>query len=172
MKGKSLISENLELAYRIWRECGQSPEATVKKLNSEHDYTVSRQTIYEWMEKYNWKERAAAAEAVEQKAKDPQLSGTEKMLTSLVSSQQRYEKYFESLGVLGIDNQAQYAYNNTMETIVSIRKKLEEKPDLFRMTPIVMDAFVQFIKKVEKDQAAQAPVFALIDRFFDDVNPN
>jgi hypothetical protein len=123
MKGKSLISENLELAYRVWRECGQSPEQTVRKLNSEHDFTVSRQTIYEWMEKYNWKERAARAEAVEQQAKDPQLSGEEKLIAALESQKKRYEAFFETLGPLGIDNQATYAYSSLISTIQGIREK-------------------------------------------------
>ena len=132
MKGKSLISENLELAYRIWRECGQSPEATVRKLNSEHDFTVSRQTIYEWMEKYNWKARAALAEAVEQKAKDPQLSGEERMVAALASQIARYEAYFETLTPKEMDSQAVYAYTNLITTIQNIRQKTAAyKADLF-----------------------------------------
>lgn len=132
VKGKSLISENLELAYRIWRECGQSPEATVKRLNSEYDFTVSRQTIYEWMEKYNWKERAARAEAEERKAKDPVLSGEERMVAALVSQQQRYEAYFETLAVKEIDTQAVYAYTNLITTIQNIRQKTAtHKSELF-----------------------------------------
>lgn len=122
-KGKSLIAENLELAYRVWRECGQSPEQTVKTLGSKHDFPVSRQTLYEWMEKYSWKERAAKAEVIEQQAKDPNLSGEERMIAALVTQQQRYETYFETMTPKEIDSQAIYAFTNLITTIQSIRQK-------------------------------------------------
>jgi Holliday junction resolvase RusA-like endonuclease len=122
MKGKSLIRENLELAYTVWRECGQSPEETVRTLNSKHDFTVSRQTIYEWTEKFNWKERAARAEAEAQRATSATENLQIKFLADLVTQKERYDVYFTTIAPQ-IDNQAIYAYTNLVKAITEIDRK-------------------------------------------------
>ena len=120
-KGKSLIAENLELAYKTWRECGQSPEATVKKL-TELGFSLSRQTIYDWMEKYNWKERATRAEMMEQKITTSTDNLQSKFLHDLIVQKERYDGYFETIAPQ-IDNQAIYAYTNLVKVIAEIDRK-------------------------------------------------
>ncbi len=56
--------------------------------------------------------------------------------------------------------------------IADAQKALDEKPDLYRMAPVVMDEFVRFVKKTVKEQASQEMIFGLIDRFFDEVKPS
>lgn len=47
-----------------------------------------------------------------------------------------------------------------------------ERPDLYQMVPPVMEAFVAFVQKSEKNPDRQAIVFAMVDRFFDEVKPS
>lgn len=159
MKGKSLIAENLELAYRTWRACGQSPTETTRALQIK-GFSVSRQTIDEWTQKYNWKERATRAEAEEQRAKDPNLSGEEKMISSLVKQQQRYEEYFETLKVNEIDPQVTYAYTNLITTVQNIRQKTAAyKAELF------VDFMRELIGWLAKHDPNSAPA---IEKNFED----
>ncbi len=165
MKGKSLIAENLELAFQTWRASGQSVGQTIRTLKTEHDFAVSRPTLYEWIEKYHWKERAAMAEAEERQAKDANLSGEEKMLAALVTQKERYEKYFANLGYdkngrPEIDTQATYAYNNLIASLVSIRQRTGEyKAELF------LDFMKDLIGYLNKNDPDAVPA---IERNFDE----
>lgn len=123
MKGKSLIAENLELAYQTWRKCGQSPVLTIKTLNEEHEFNLSRVTLDAWIKDNGWKERADRAEEIERRAKDPNLSGEEKMISALVSEQQKYETYFETVPIVQRDPQMTYAYTHLITTVQNIRQK-------------------------------------------------
>ncbi len=122
-KGKGLIGDNLELAYQTWRKCGRSPSLTIKTLNEEYGFSVSRPTLDQWKEEGDWGARADRAEAEEQRARDPRLSGEERMVGALVKQQQKYETYFETLTPKEIDTQAIYAYTNLITTIQNIRQK-------------------------------------------------
>ncbi len=138
MAGRSFVAENRELAYTVWRECGQNMEMTLRKLRGEHGMKLSKPTLYAWREKYDWKGRAARAEAEERKAEAVrELSFEEKMIADLVRQKEKYEQYFESLGASPPDNQATYAYTGIVKAIIDIKKKLK-----------VSDA----LKKAEKDK--------------------
>jgi hypothetical protein len=167
-KGKSVFAESRELAFSCYRKCGGNVEATLRGLEKE-GLKLSKPTLYEWMEKYNFKERLKNADAVAQEASDAKIQYREKILLDLKKQKERYDKFFESLAENAIDTQATYAYNSLCKTISDIQRDLDSKPDLYRMAPLVMDGFVQFVKKVVKEQASQEMVFGLIDRFFDEV---
>jgi len=169
MKGKSVFAESRELAFRCYQKCGGNVEATLRELEKE-GLKLSKPTLYEWMEKFNFKERLKNADAVAQEASDAKMQYREKILLDLKKQKERYDVYFDSIAPQ-VDNQAQYAYDNLVKTICDIQKAIDEKPDLYRMAPIVMDEFVRFVKKVVKETPSQATVFALIDRFFDEVKP-
>ncbi len=122
--GKSIDEEIKETAFQLWRKNGQSPTKTVRALQ-DLGHMVTRQTIDEWMNDpdRDWTGRAARADAVEQKAKDPQLSGEEKLIASLVKEQEKYEQYFETLTLKERDHQAVYAFTNLVASIQNIRQK-------------------------------------------------
>lgn len=120
--GKSIDEEIKETAFQLWRKCGQSPDKTVKTLR-ELGHMVTRQSIDAWKHERDWAIRAAKAEAIEQQAKDPNLSGEERMIAALVTQQQKYETYFETMTPKEIDSQAIYAFTNLITTIQSIRQK-------------------------------------------------
>ena len=130
MKGKA-IAENMELAYKTWRECGQNETETARRL-MKTGFKLSRQTVIEWREKYSWKDRAARAEAVEQQATDPQLSSEERAIATLVREQGKYEEYFDTLPITSRDSQMTYAFNSLVTTIQSLRQKTAAyKAELF-----------------------------------------
>jgi len=137
MAGKSYIAETRELAYRTWRECGQNIELTIKTIKDKHSIPVTKPTLYAWMEKFNWKERATRAETEEQRVKDAVVSDEEKILADLKKQRQKYERYFDSLGDAAIDPQATYAYNSLAKTITDIRSRMQgpearvDRPALF-----------------------------------------
>ncbi|MFA7465191.1 MAG: hypothetical protein WCY54_09065, partial [Syntrophales bacterium] len=113
----SYIDENRELAFRAWRQCGQNVERTIRTLKEDHGLPVSKPTLYDWMEKFNWKERAARAEAEERKTGDLQMSFEEKMLAGLVEQKQKYERYFATLPDTKPDNQAMFAFTALVRLI-------------------------------------------------------
>lgn len=129
--GRSVDDEIKEKAFQLWRRNGRSPEKTAKELNS-LGHMVTRQSIDTWKNERAWEDRAARAEAIEQQAKDPNLSGEEKMIAALVGQKNRYEQYFETLPIGQMDTQAVYAYTNMITTIQNIRQKTAAyKAELF-----------------------------------------
>jgi predicted nucleotide-binding protein (sugar kinase/HSP70/actin superfamily) len=170
MKGKSVFAESRELAFRCYQKCGGNVEATLRELEKE-GLKLSKPTLYDWMEKFNFKARLKNADAVVQEAADIKQHYREKILADLKKQKERYDKFFEGLAESQIDTQATYAYNSLCKTISDIQRDLDAKPDLYRMAPLVMDAFVQFVKKTVKEKPSQELVFGLIDRFFDEVKP-
>jgi len=133
MSGKSYMAENRELAYSTWCECGQNIELTIRTLKDKHGLPVSKPTIYDWIEKFNWKERSARAESEKQRIRDAACISTEdRFIADLERHKRMYERFFDSLGEGSIDNQAMYAYNNLVKTIVDIKAKTAAyKADLF-----------------------------------------
>jgi molybdopterin converting factor small subunit len=171
VKGKSVFAESRELAFTTYRECGGNVEMTLRELKKK-GFSLSKPTFYEWMEKFNFRERLGKADAIVQEANDAKQNYREKILLDLKKQKDRYDKYFGTLVEAQVDTQATYAYNSLCKTISDIQRDLDSKPDLFRMAPIVMDEFVRFIKKTVKEQVTQETVFGLIDRFFDEVKPD
>lgn len=125
-----------ERAYTVWRECGQNLTETARILKQDHDYEISRRSLQEWKKKYGWEERAARAEAEEISTQES--TSDESLLTVLLAQKTKYEKYFNTLDLGVVDNQAIYAYNNILKTLLDIRDKLSgdqvlniDRPKLF-----------------------------------------
>jgi len=137
MAGKSYIAETRELAFRTWRECGQNVELTIKAMKDRHDIPITKPTLYAWMEKFNWRERAARAETEEQRVNDAVVSDEAKILADLEKQKAKYERFFETLGEGAVDNQATYAYTNLVKTISDIKIRCRgpevkvDRPTLF-----------------------------------------
>ncbi|GER92678.1 hypothetical protein A45J_0396 [hot springs metagenome] len=123
MKGKSYIVENRELAFKVYCEEGGNIESTLRRLEKEHGLKLSKPTFYDWMKKFNFKDRLKNIDAERQKNKDSQISFEEKMMSDLMKQKEKYEKYFD--GIAGIDNQAQYAYTNIVKTIIELSRKIK-----------------------------------------------
>lgn len=122
MANKSYITETREAAYRAWRACGQNVTLTIKELKKK-GFTISAPTLYDWVDKYAWKERAARAEVEEQQAKDILISFEDKMIADITKQKERYERYLEELGDTKTDVNALNGYINLCKTIADIRAK-------------------------------------------------
>ncbi len=147
MKGKSADLEFREKAFAAYRECGGNVEASIRELKA-LGYSASRPTFYALIEKFNFKERLAAADAKMHEAQDAGLSLEEEMLSGLMRQKKKYEQYFESLGKK-TDHQAQYAYANLLDTILSIKSKLGA--DRHSSSLIFLKDFVLFLQKEDPD---------------------
>jgi len=124
MAGKSYLAENRELAYRTWRECGQNIELALRTLKEKHGLSITKPTIYGWIDKFNWKDRAARAETEERKANDVVVSDEARMVLDLEKQKGKYERYFDSLGEAATDTQAMYAYTNLVKTIIDVKTRI------------------------------------------------
>ncbi len=122
MANRSYQIETREDAYETWRSCGQNVEQTLIELKRK-GYSISKPTLYDWMEKYGWKDRAARAEVYEKKTGDAGMSAEARALLSLAKVQERYEEYFETLGPGKVDNQAMFAYTGIVKSITEIKAK-------------------------------------------------
>ncbi|MEN6375338.1 MAG: hypothetical protein ABFD75_11250 [Smithella sp.] len=160
MAGKSYITETRELAFRVWREQGQNIEQTIKVMKRDHGIPITKPTIYSWIEKFNWKERATRAEVEEQRVADAVVSDEGKILSDLGKQKEKYERFFETLGDAGIDNQAIYAYTNLVKTIADIKSKTSAyKSTLF--LDFLRD-LIEWLSKNDPDSVA------IIEKNFDD----
>ena len=112
-----------EIAFKTWRKCGQNFEETLRELGKLGYQGITRQTLYAWRDKYQWGERAARADAQEQKIKDTDLAPEERAVLDLVKQKEKYERYFESLPPNQVDHQATYAYTALVKTIKDIQSK-------------------------------------------------
>lgn len=122
MANRSYQVETREDAYETWRACGQNVEQALAALRSK-GYSISKPTLYDWMEKYGWKDRATRAEVYEKKTGDQAMSAEARALASLEKVQERYEQYFDTLGVGKVDNQAMFAYTGIVKSITDIKAK-------------------------------------------------
>lgn len=118
-------AETREFAYTLWCECGQNLSECHRKMNGEHGYVISRQSLHEWKEKYNWEARAARTEAEKMMMAD--ATSDDAILAPLLKQKEKYEAYFNGLEVGKVDNQAVYGYNAILKTILDIRQKIEDR---------------------------------------------
>lgn len=133
--------DSKDLAYKLWCENGQNVSATEKELKK-REYSISRVTLTEWRDKYDWQGRAARAEA---EIKRQESATTEHaLLEKLLIQKQKYEEYFESLEIRKVDNQAMYAYTGILKTILEIKQKADKSAS-------------QAIKNIEKKAGKSIP---------------
>jgi hypothetical protein len=157
VKGKSFITENRELAFKKYCECGGNVEMTIRALEKE-DLKLSKKTFYEWMKKFNFEERRTKVDVERQIVTDSQISFEERMLSDLLKQKEKYEKYFE--GITGIDNQAQFAYAGIIGKLFDIKMKLNAfKAALF------IDFMKDLVSYFSKHDPDAVPV---IEKNFDD----
>ena len=116
-----LQARHRELAYKVWRENNHNLSATVKILDKEHGYSISRQSLGKWRKHFEWDDRAAREE---NEARERQEATSDSsILNSLVGQKKKYEDYFESLAPGVVDNQAVYGYNSVLKTLIDVRKE-------------------------------------------------
>lgn len=120
----SVPVETRELAYKIWRERGQNMSETERVMNNEHGFRISRQSLIKWCEKYDWQGRAARAEAEEKERMD--ATSDEALLSAILTQKKNCEDNINAAGPGQEFNQAIYAYNSVLKTLMMIRKETEK----------------------------------------------
>jgi hypothetical protein len=116
-----------ELAFRVWRECGQNWSETERRLRNEHDLRkLTRERLYDWAKADNWQERAARLEHEEQRQEFAKLLGREAVLADLMRQKRAYEDYFEVCAAsTKVDNPAVTAYTNLCKTILALQDRID-----------------------------------------------
>jgi hypothetical protein len=171
VSGRPYGPEIKEMVYRVWRDCAQNAIETTRELKKK-GFALNKATVLRWRLRGNWAERAERDAAEEKIRKEAITDNPARLIADLEAQKSRYDRFFDSLGEDGVDVQATYAYTTLVKTIADVRKKAAAKPDLYAMTPVVMDEFVKFIKSTIGDKSIRDAVFSVIDRFFDEVKPD
>lgn len=126
MPKKSYTDEARELAFEYWRRCGQNVDDTLTALKKERGWPIARQTIYDWMARYNWQDRAARLQAEAEEMARAKLHGREKVLADLLNQKEKYEKYFNDQAATGqVDPKATFAYVGLCRMILAVQKDME-----------------------------------------------
>ncbi|MBF0589393.1 MAG: DUF1804 family protein [Magnetococcales bacterium] len=86
-----------DLAFRVWREAGQNASEALRRLKSEHQWSLSRSTLLQWVEKYNWISRSAQAAVEEQRVADSKMAGSDRTLADLLRLKKQIDTYLKSL---------------------------------------------------------------------------
>jgi hypothetical protein len=152
-------AKSREFAYTTWRQCGQNITETARVLKRDHNYDISRQSLHAWKDKYDWERRAAQAET-EEKSRTEETSD-ESLLTVLLKQKKKYEEYFESLSLGTVDNQAIYAYNNILKTLLDIRERISGDNEIDIDRPKIFLEDMEFIAETLREiDPAGLKVFA------------
>ncbi len=123
MAKKSYLPETHEAAYQACKKAGFNMELAVRELKKT-GYIISKPTLYEWMNKYNWKDRAARAEAEQQRTADVIAGAEDRAISGLEKLQQNYERYFDELSPGDkLDAQDVHAYKGVITAIMEIKAK-------------------------------------------------
>lgn len=159
MKGKSADLELRELAFQLYYESGGNKELTLRKLE-ERGYTISKPTLYDWIEKFGFDERMTGLTKKNQEARDAKVMSIEDLLlTELINQKSNYEEFFRTLPKGKVDTQAMYAYTNILNTLLDLKTKLgSQKASLF------LDFLKDFITYLSKEDLAAVDY---IERNFD-----
>lgn len=152
-------AKSRELAYTTWRQCGQHITETARVLKRDHNYDISRQSLHSWKEKYDWEARAARAETEEKKRAE--ATSDDALLTVQLKQKKRYEDRFENLPLGEVDNQATYAYNHILKTILDIRERISGDNEIDIDRPKIFLEDMEFIAETLREiDPAGLKVFA------------
>lgn len=158
--------ERRELAYRLWRDCGQNLREAHRQLTGdEFGHSASYKSMKKWKKKYEWEARAARVEAEEKRIADG--SSDDGLLSALISQKNRYINYFDSLPAGKVDNQANYALVGLINGIQDLRERQRkaETPDID--LPRLFLSHLDFIAETLKDKDPDGVVILL--KHFDDL---
>lgn len=115
-------AEQRDLAYQVWRANGQNMAKTLRALNTEHEWPLARQTLFDWRDGANWPARAAADDAEAARRQRAEKSDTLAVLGSLELHREHYERYFASIAAAGeVDPKATQAYANLLRVILAVK---------------------------------------------------
>lgn len=114
--------DNRELAFAIYREFGgRNIPKVIEEISRRHGLRITAQTLYAWKNQGGWDRRMAAADALRDETQEEGLGFEDRMFRALMERKRAYDRYFQERP---IDNQAQYAYNSLVETLIKLSKTI------------------------------------------------
>ncbi|QWR77605.1 hypothetical protein [Candidatus Magnetomonas plexicatena] len=145
MVRKSLINDNIDLAYQVWRDLECDFERSVKELNKKFKFRLTTKTLKEWAEKYKWKERSEREDLEIEKLRKAKRVTTEALIGDLLKQKEKYDSLSE------LDNQSTNAYKSLINTINNLYKssaksKLDAYIDVMRI-------YIQWLVRNDPDGA-------------------
>ena len=156
-------TEVRELAYSVWRDCGQSIDETARTLDSAYGYVIARKTLAAWRKKFGWDRRAAQAEAEERLL--ARNTSYPAILLDLAKRKLKYDDYLDGLPVGKIDSQVLFAYQNIINTIIKVKAQRDkEEADKIDRPRIFLEN-LEFVAMVLKEIDPQG--LKVLSRNFD-----
>lgn len=117
---------NRENAFQTWYAHGRNDSETVRELQKQ-GFSVTRQTISAWKDKYSWSSRADNIDIKKHEVADVSVTFEESLLQDLKTQKDRYDAYFNALPPGQVDNQAMYVYNQLCEKLLNLSNKIKPK---------------------------------------------
>ncbi|MBF0466718.1 MAG: hypothetical protein HQK88_15520 [Nitrospirae bacterium] len=132
MVRKSLIHDNIDIAYQVWRDGECNFESSVRELNKKFNFRLTTKTLKEWADKYKWKERLEREELEIEKLRKANRVTTEALIGDLIKQKEKYDSLSK------LDNQSTNAYKSLINTINNLYKssaksKLDAYIDVMRI---------------------------------------
>ena len=126
-KGKA-TRENIELAFEVYRTMGGNKSATLRELKKEHDFVITRDTLYSLIKDYRFDQRRVEADAKSQADKEASLSAWARSVSGLLKIIGEYDRYMFSPGFYNDkgrpDNMAVFAYTSLLGQLRLYLRKL------------------------------------------------
>jgi len=119
--------EQHELAYRVWRQAAGNMSETLRRLDEDHDWPLSRQTLFDWRANMGWPARAAAEEAEAVRRQRAEQLDRSAMLAGIDLQLERYEEAFARAAAAGEepDPRGISAYANLARLRLSTLRDIE-----------------------------------------------
>lgn len=123
-----------ELAYREWRDAGQNMAETLRRLDREHDWPLSKQTLQDWRDQLGWIERAAADQAEAKRRDRAEKTDRLAMVASLDLQIARYQEAFSAQHASGetADPRAVSAWSNLLRLRLDLIRDVDSGAGLDR----------------------------------------
>lgn len=149
-----------ELAYRVWRAAGQNMAETLRRLDTEHDWPLAKQTLQDWRDGLGWVARAAADDAEERRRERTERADRTAMLSGLDVQIARYEEAFSRQAGEGeiLDPRAVGAYANLLRLRLSTLRDIESGAGLSKLD-LAMEALRTVSELVREDYPQHAPAW-------------
>lgn len=149
-----------ELAYRVWCQAEGNMAEALRRLDTEHEWPLARQTLFDWRDQYGWEARRAAdlAEA-KRRARSDSLDRSA-MLASLDLQIERYEGAFAAAAAAGEppDARAMGAYANLLRLRLSTLRDIEGGAGVDRLE-LAMEVLREIGDLVRQDYPQHAPAW-------------
>lgn len=161
-------ADRRQLAYRVWRESNRNLSEALRRLDAEHGWPLSRNTLTGWVEAEQWHERADREDKAAQREAAASAMSRETILADLAKQKERYEVHLQRVAMEGeVDNAATAAYAQLLRVILQVQKDIDAGAGIDRVD-LAADVVRQFADYVRREHPAeQAALVKVLPGFAD-----